>query len=191
MNITAEQFRQLAYPNMPAALIHTWAEKLSAALAGSHIDTPLRASHFMAQALQESGRFLYTEEIWGPTPQQLKYDPASGSQLSKELGNTHPGDGYLFRGRGVFETTGRGNYHLTGQRLGIDLEAHPEKMSEIGVGSLGACDFWTHHGLTALADRGGLAQVTPITRLVNGGYNGLLERQQFYRQAAKLFGAPI
>ncbi len=191
MKITAEQFKLLAYPNMPAAAVHTWAEKLSAALAASHIDTPLRLAHFFAQAMHESGRFFYMEEIWGPTQQQLKYDPASGSQLSKELGNTHPGDGYLFRGRGVFETTGRGNYHLTGQRLGVDLEGHPEYMAQIGVGSLGACDFWTHHGLSALADRGGLAMVTPITRLVNGGYTGLLERQQFYRQAAKLFGAPI
>ena len=191
MKITPEQFKQLAYQNMPTALVHTWAEKLGAALVASHLDTPLRLSHFFAQAMHESGRFLYMEELWGPTKQQLKYDLASGSDLSKELGNIHPGDGYLFRGRGVFETTGRTNYHLTGQRLGYDLEAHPELMAQIGVGSLGACDFWTHHGLTTLADRGGLAQVTPITRLVNGGYGGLIERQQFYRQAAKIFGAPI
>ena len=190
MQITADQFKQLAYQNMPDALVHTWAEKLGAALVASHIDTPLRAGHFFAQAMQESGRFLYTEELWGPTQQQLKYDPASGSDLSRNLGNTHPGDGYLFRGRGVFETTGRGNYHLTGQRLGLDLEAHPEYMAQIGVGSLGACDFWTHHGLSALADRGGLPMVTPITRLVNGGYTGLSERQRYYSLAARLFGAP-
>ena len=86
------------------------------------------------------------------------------------------------------QLTGRANYRATGQRIGQPLEAQPELASQIGVGSLVACDYWTQHGLNRLADQGGLAMVPAITRVVNGGLNGLPDRQRRYSIAAHVLG---
>jgi putative chitinase len=76
----------------------------SAHFAAFDITTPLRIAHFMAQATHETGGFKFLHELWGPTPAQQRYE----GRL--DLGNTSKGDGYLYRGRGVFQLTGRGNY---------------------------------------------------------------------------------
>ena len=180
--ITPDLIRRLAYPGMPAVLVASWAAKLGPACEAAQINTPQRLAHFLSQVTHESGGFRWMQEIWGPTPAQVRYE----GRL--DLGNTQPGDGKRYMGRGPMQLTGRVNYRATGQRIGQPLEAQPELASQIGVGSLVACDYWTHHSLNRLADQGGLVMVPAITRVVNGGENGLPDRQRRYSIAAHILG---
>jgi putative chitinase len=184
MKITLALIQQLAYPGMPTVLAQLWADRLGAACADpkAAINTPQRLAHFLAQVTEESAGFRWMVEIWGPTPTQVRYE----GRL--DLGNTQPGDGYRYRGRGPMMLTGHVNFRNTGRRIGYPLEDQPELASQIGVGSLIACDYWTQHGLNRLADQGGLSMVQPITRAVNGGLNGLADRERRYKLAAAALG---
>jgi putative chitinase len=106
------------------------------------LDTPLRLVHFMGQAAVESGGFRFMEEI------------ASGAAYEgrADLGNTEPGDGKRYKGRGSIQETGRANYRRDGQTLGIDIERHPEIVAFPSIGLLVGCLFWQRMGLNAYAD---------------------------------------
>lgn len=141
------------------------------------MDTPERLANFLGQAAHETGQFRYLAEIWGPTPAQRKYEGRA------DLGNTQPGDGYRFKGRGVFQLTGRANYATVGARIGQPLEAHPELAERPEVAIQTACDFWQTHGLSLLADQG---LEGTITRRINGGTNGIEERRRYVARAKGL-----
>lgn len=128
------------------------------------LDSPLRLAHFMAQVAHESGGFRYMEEI------------ASGAAYEgrADLGNSQPGDGKRYKGRGPLQLTGRANYRRVGRMIGIDLEENPELAAIPSIGILIACIYWTDRRLNALADRD---DVEAITRKVNGGVNGLADRK--------------
>ncbi|HEY1605635.1 MAG TPA: glycoside hydrolase family 19 protein [Allosphingosinicella sp.] len=132
------------------------------------IDSAMRVAHFVAQAAHETEGFLTLREIWGPTPAQRGYEGRA------DLGNVKAGDGYLFRGRGIFQLTGRANYARYGQKLGLDLVNHPELAEQPDIAVLTACAYWQEHGLSVLADAD---DVVAITRRINGGTNGLAERE--------------
>lgn len=128
------------------------------------MDSSLRLAHFMAQLVHESGSFRYMEEI------------ASGAAYEgrKDLGNTQPGDGRRFKGRGPIQITGRANYRRYGQRIGIDIENHPEIAAVPSIGLHLALEYWKVNGLNTLADAD---NVLGITKLINGGTNGLADRK--------------
>jgi len=128
------------------------------------LDNGLRLSHFMGQCAHESAGFVYMEEI------------ASGSAYEgrADLGNTQPGDGKRYKGRGPIQLTGRANYRKFGRLIGIDLEQHPEIASYPSVGLLCACLYWSNRGLNAKADADDLLG---ITKAINGGTNGLEDRK--------------
>lgn len=132
------------------------------------LTTPLRIAHFMAQAAHETGGFKWLREIWGPTPAQLRYEGRA------DLGNTQPGDGKRFMGRGIFQLTGRANYERAGKAIGQPLTAQPELAERPDIAVTTACDYWQSRGLSALADRD---DVLGVTRKVNGGNNGLADRK--------------
>lgn len=137
------------------------------------LDKGLRLAHFMAQLAHESGGFRYMEEI------------ASGSAYEgrADLGNTQPGDGKRYKGRGPIQLTGRANYRRFGQALGIDFENNPEIVALPSIGLLVACKFWDDRKLNALADAD---DVEAITRRVNGGTNGLADRKAYLAKAKEL-----
>jgi putative chitinase len=124
----------------------------------------LRLAHFMAQLVHESGSFRYMEEI------------ASGSAYEGrvDLGNTVPGDGKRFKGRGPIQLTGRANYRTFGRAIGIDLERHPEIAAVPSIGLHLALEYWKSKGLNAFADAD---DVTTITKRINGGLNGFADRK--------------
>lgn len=141
------------------------------------LENPARLGNFVGQAAHESGLFRYMREIWGPTAAQLGYD---GRQA---LGNVQPGDGYRYRGRGIFQITGRANYREIGGRIGQPLEDNPGIAERPDIAMQTACDFWTSRGLNELADAG---EEDRITKRINGGTNGIAERRVLVARAKGL-----
>lgn len=110
------------------------------------IVTPLRIAHFMAQAATETGNFRYMKELWGPTEAQKRYEGRA------DLGNCIAGDGFKFRGRGIFQLTGRDNYERMGKKLGIDLACNPDLAAMPDPALQIACVYWDDHKLNIYAD---------------------------------------
>jgi predicted chitinase len=167
--VTAAQLRQIM-PNLSQAKAEQYLPHINRAMAEAGINTPKRQAAFLAQLGHESGGLRYMEEI------------ASGAAYEgrRDLGNTQPGDGTRFKGRGPIQLTGRSNYRAAGQALGIDLENNPRRAADPDVGFRTAAWFWNSRNLNSLADQG---DFRGITRRVNGGYNGLADREAYYRRA--------
>jgi putative chitinase len=146
------------------------------------INTPKRLSAFLAQLGHESGRLQWVREIWGPTAVQKRYEGRA------DLGNIYPGDGSRYRGRGLIQITGRANYRSARDGLRKlmyevpDFEAFPAEIETPAFASLTAAWYWHSRGLNALADAGAFEQ---ITRRINGGTNGLIDRLALYRAGLK------
>jgi predicted chitinase len=87
----------------------------------------------------------------------------------KDLGNTHPGDGARYHGRGFIQLTGRANYRSYGQKLGVPLEANPELALDPAVSARILATYMSDHNLGALAAKG---DWQGVRRGVNGGLNG-------------------
>lgn len=130
---------------------------VEAAMAAYYIDlTPARKAMFLANVGHECGGFHWMVEIWGPTAAQARYDGR------EDLGNTQPNDGFKYRGRGAFQTTGRANYASVRDRLRAkfpdldvpDFEEEPEHLAEPQWACLAAADFADREGLNAVADAG-------------------------------------
>lgn len=138
-----------------------------AAMTEFAITTQPRAAAFLAQVLHESARLRYFEEI------------ADGSAYEgrRDLGNTHPGDGRRFKGRGPIQLTGRANYAWASKQLGIDLIANPMRAAEHKIGWRIAGLYWRSRGLNGLADH---HQFDAITRRINGGTNGAADRRALH-----------
>ena len=161
------------------------------------INTPARQLCFLAQVGHESGGLFYTEEL------------ASGAayESRKSLGNTQPGDGIRFKGRGLIQIIGRSNYKNLGDALGVDFISEP---TLLGGKNIKACTpdqlkyaahsagwFWNSHKLNARADKiniknlidagTNLETFIAITKKINGGYNGLPDRLNRYKVAVKYF----
>ena len=169
MIITQDQLQQIAIYGSPQ-ILSTCLPMLNDTMEKYEINTPLRAAHFLAQLIHESGSFRYTVEL----------DSGEAYEGRADLGNTQAGDGPRYKGRGFIQLTGRANYSLYGLSLGVDLIAQPELVATTYPADVAGW-FWANHSLNALADAD---NVNAITRMINGGYNGLQERI-FYLQKAK------
>ncbi|MEM6424533.1 MAG: glycoside hydrolase family 19 protein [Cyanobacteria bacterium P01_D01_bin.128] len=138
------------------------------------INTPLRIAHFLAQVMHESGGFRWLREIWGPTATQRRYEGRT------DLGNTQPGDGERFMGRGLIQLTGRSNYQQFSKNLGVDFVGNPQLVEQPPYAVVVAGWYWDSRSLNQWADRDDLRQVT---RRINGGYNGLADREKYLKRA--------
>jgi putative chitinase len=150
---------------------------LGTTLARYAIDTPLRVAHFLAQTAHESDGFCTTEE----------YADGRAYEGRRDLGNVEPGDGPRYKGRGLIQLTGRMNYACTGKELGLDLVGAPLSVNDPVTYLLVACLFWTRLKINQHCDADDLYAVT---RLVNGGLNGLDSRRA-YLARAKALVAPL
>ena len=161
------------------------------------INTPIRQLCFLAQVGHESGSLFFTEEL------------ASGAAYEgrKNLGNTQPGDGIRFKGRGLIQITGRANYKAVGDALGIDLIKNPTLLGGKNVNkcspdqlknaAMSAGWFWNSRKLNDLADKiniskpvdtgANLDNFVLITKKINGGTNGLHDRLNRYKAGVKFF----
>ncbi len=147
-------------------------------LAEYEINTPLREAHFWAQAAHETGGFRFMREIWGPTDAQKRYEGR------KDLGNTEPGDGKRYAGRGIFQLTGRANYKKYGEILGVDLVNDPEKAADPEISLRIACEYWKARKINACADQD---DIVAVTKKINGGTNGIADRRTCLAVAKKMW----
>ena len=120
------------------------------------IDTPARIAEFLAQACLETDYFRVLEE----------YASGAAYEGRKNLGNTVAGDGRRFKGRGIFQCTGRANYTEYGRRLGLDLVKEPTLAARPDVSVRIAVMYWNDKGLNVYADKG---DTKAISRAINRG----------------------
>lgn len=153
-----------------------YADVLNPAMAAGGITTLPRIAAFLAQILFESGHFQYMREI------------ASGEAYEgrKDIGNTQPGDGVRYKGRGFIQLTGRANFRSAGKDLGLDLEGNPDLAEQPEVAARLAVWFWMKRNINAKADVG---DFVGVTRLVNGGTRGLEGRTRLYESAKRVLAA--
>ena len=173
--VTDDELRQIM-PNCPAAKRADYLPFIQQAMAEFEITSYLRETAFLAQLAHESAELRYMEEI------------ASGAAYEgrKDLGNTQPGDGKRYKGRGPIQLTGRANYTKYGGLLGLDLVNNPTIAATKEVGFRIAGEYWQLNGLNELADQ---QQFKAITKRINGGYNGLDDRIKYYERAKKVMSA--
>ena len=134
MSITQQQLLQIL-PNAGQAA-GVFVPVLNTAMVRFQIIGTKRVAAFIAQIGHESGQLKYMREIWGPTAAQARYEGRA------DLGNTHPGDGFKFRGRGLIQITGRANYKTCGEALGLDLIKQPELLEKPQHACMSAAWFW-------------------------------------------------
>lgn len=148
---------------------------INAAMVEFDINTPLRQAMFLAQIAHESGQLVYVKEL------------ASGKAYEgrRDLGNVAPGDGVRYKGRGLIQITGRANYTALMMALDIDCVENPEVLEEPVNACRSAGWFWSTKNLNALADKG---DFLAVTKRINGGTNGLKDRQELFERAKKVLG---
>jgi predicted chitinase len=180
--VTVQELHKLM-PHLNDGRAQRYAPLLCAAMEEFDITSKRRRCAFLAQLAHESVELRYMEEI------------ASGAAYEgrSDLGNTHPGDGRKYKGRGPIQLTGRANYRRFGRILELDLEGKPELAAIAEHGFRIAALFWKLGGLNELADRlsmnGDVAErkiFSQITKRINGGYNGLSERLNYFRVAKQV-----
>lgn len=140
------------------------------------ITSPVERAHFLAQCSHESGGFAWKKEF------------ASGAayEFRKDLGNKFVGDGVKYKGRGYIQITGRANYqkyqnYLTSIGSKVDIMEGPEALQGNYFAADSACFWWKYlsRGISSLANAGtSPSNVVSVTKRVNGGTNGLADRQQ-------------
>lgn len=169
--MTLDQLRRIM-PHAGTLRISAYADHLAAAMYEFGIDTPARQAAFLAQVAHESGSLRYVREL------------ASGDAYEgrADLGNTEPGDGRRFRGRGLIQITGRANYRDCSRALFGDdrLLTSPELLEDPRAACRSAAWFWRSRDLNPLADVGAFRA---ITKAVNGGFNGYDDRLAYYERA--------
>jgi putative chitinase len=182
-----------------------WVQPLQAACDRFEINTPLRLAAFLAQIGHESaGLSALVENLnYGApglrTTFPSHFTDAEASQYARQPerianrayanrngnGDEASGDGWKFRGRACLQITGRRNYQLASIGIDLDLIAHPELLEQPADAALASAWWWSNHYLNGYADVG---QFERITRVINGGTNGLSDRLSLYASAKHALG---
>jgi putative chitinase len=139
------------------------------------INTAKRIAAFIAQAAHETGGFKSFIEV-GDKSYFDKYEPHT--PLGKKLGNTESGDGYKYRGRGIFQLTGRWNYKHYSELMNMDLINNPDNASKPGIACHIACEYWKQNNLNSLADK---EDMRAITKHIEGGEHDAEKRLKSYQ----------
>ena len=199
MAITAQQLLQIL-PNA-GQVAGVFVPVLNTAMSRYQIVGSKRIAAFVAQVGHESGHLTRLVENLNYSADALRmtwpsrFDAGLASATArkpeqianiaygKRMGNTAPGDGWKYRGRGLIQITGKNNYRDCGDALGLDLIAQPELLEKPQHASMSAAWFWASRGLNTLADSGSFSK---ITQRINGGQNGAADRQALYARALKV-----
>ena len=179
-----------------------WVSHVQNALALCGCTTVEHVAQWIAQVGHESDSMKRLVESLNYTPEGLRatwpnrFDAETAQRLGRtatkaadqeaiaeiayggRLGNVHNGDGHRFRGRGLVQITGRANYRECGQYIGADLEQEPSLLEMRSTAAASTAWYWRKHKLT-----GYNGDVLRVTRAINGGTNGLADRQARYDKA--------
>lgn len=175
--VTLAQLRQLA-PRLGEARARQLLPGLHRAMSEADLRTVRRRAAFLAQVLVESDGLTAREE----------YASGEAYEGRENLGNTQPGDGRRFKGRGWIQLTGRANYREAGKALGLALEARPELAATDTGGWRVAAWYWRSRSLNQWADSGTLEDFRRVTYRINGGQNGATKREAEWRRALSILG---
>jgi putative chitinase len=194
LNITADTLLKLS-PSCPADRAARLAPAMAAAMARHAIGTPLRAAHFLAQCAHESAGFTRMEENLNYSRLRLLAvfpthyhdhglaalharhpEKVANHVYAGRLGNgpEASGDGWKYRGRGLIQLTGRLNYARFSKATGWDAEGDPSLLVAPEGAAESAAWFWADRGVNKAADAD---DIVAVTRLVNGGTTGLVDRR--------------
>jgi putative chitinase len=170
-----------------------WLEPLLETFEKYDINTPKRQACFIGQAMHESGGFKHLVENLNYSAQGLmrtwasrfpdtdtaeKYannpEKIANKVYSGRMGNTEDGDGFKYRGRGIFQLTGKENYKNCSDGIGVDLIANPELLQEPRCACLSAGWYYNKRNLNQYAD---IMDIETMTKKINGGTIGLEDRK--------------
>lgn len=182
LTITYAQLRAMC-PHGNKAIMQALAPALTEILPLYGINTPLRVCHFLAQAAHETDGFRTLVE----------YASGDAYDTRTDLGNTpqRDGDGRKYKGRGIFQCTGRANYARYGAMLGIDLVNNPTWAADPVISVKIACLYWNDRSMSIPADRD---DILTCSIKVNGRNrktglpNGYEDRKAKLALAKKQFG---
>lgn len=146
-----------------AANVRRYWPPLRSALAEQGLGDDASAIAAIATVATEVPDFAPINEFGGPSYFKKMYEGR------KDLGNTRPGDGVRYHGRGFIQLTGRANYRGYGKKLGVPLEQKPDLALDPSVAARVLAAYMRDHGIGALAARG---DWQGVRRAVNGGLNG-------------------
>jgi len=191
-----------------------WHQALVDVLPKYNLNTIDRVAAFMAECSHESGNFTVLEENLNYSWQQLRkvfprYFPTDAlaqqyhrqpekianrvyddANRQSKLGNTQPGDGWKYRGRGVIQLTGKNNYTAFAASIGQTLDQTVEYLKTKDGALESACWFWNNRKINPVADT---KNIDAVSKLVNGGDIGLVERRDLYNKSVKILNesAPV
>jgi putative chitinase len=199
MELTADQVTQMLGGNTEPQ----WCDALNQLLPKYDINTPRRIAMFMAQCGHESANFRFLEENLNYSAEALltvwptHFDSSNVDDYARQPekianrayanrmgnGDEASGDGWLFHGRGLIQITGRDNYTKFAGSIGMSLDDAVAYAATDNGAIESACWFWTIHNLNPMSDDN---EVTNITKVINGGTLGLLDRIDRYNAAFKI-----
>lgn len=179
--MTPEQVRAVMGPVCSIERAEACAPAISSALFWGECNTVTRAAAMVAQMAWESGQLRFMVE-----PE----DKASAYEGRNDLGNTLPGDGVRFRGRGFFQLTGRANYRAAGIALGLTLESEPDLAAELTIAASIAAWYWVTRKMNALADARDFRAITEKIngRSTDGPPSYHERRERHYKAALEVLG---
>ena len=195
--MTQEQLKQIA-PSLPVD-----ADKVNELLEKYEINTPERIAGFFSQCAHESGNFKFKAENlnysadalnrvfpayfgtkrnaaeYARNPEKIANVVYNDANRKSKLGNTEPGDGWKFRGRGYIQLTGRTNYTGFAKFMGMGID-EVISYAETDEGALAsALYFWKLANCNKHCDSG---DQKALCKSINGGFNGLEDRIAKYNK---------
>lgn len=199
---TAERILRLCQRADPL-IVNQISAALELSAVAFEVTTPLRSAHFMGQIAYESagltrfvenldyspGRVRNVFPSLAPRSEALAHHPEALANAAYAFvlgnGDEHSGDGWRFRGRGIIQITGRGNYSFFGAAAGVDILAEPDLAEQPAAAVRVALAFWKSRKCNAKAD---LDDVDQVTVLINGSaMAGLVERRALTERAKAIF----
>ena len=191
--------------------VSQWYDALVDVMPKYGITTERRVAHFLSQCAHESANFKRLEEnlnysakalravfgrYFGNPPKRNADEYHRKPEMianyvymdefrKYKMGNVNEGDGWLFRGRGLKQLTGRDNYTKFGNSVNMTAEEAAEYVATEKGAVESACWFWDTNNLNSIADTD---DVKRMTKKINGGSIGLEDRQSRYLNAMKVLG---